>query len=277
MKKLIKRIKFMRIKGLNKAGTAVKLFWLSAILAVISGAMALITQFFAVEHFGWTSTVHRERREIEVPDWARISISSADMPLEVYVHSGDKIIVEYIGESELIIDGDELELRIRRVEDFVFSLFSRDLLNYGMIVRLPERVYREISLTTASGNIYAENIHSELIRVTSRTGNVHLHALEGLVTVSTRQGDINLEFINFTDACSIETESGDVSVLMPERIAVRLDFFTASGLFTSDFFRREYHEHEGDLYLSTGDNSNRFTVRTSSGNLDFHKRNEIIH
>jgi DUF4097 and DUF4098 domain-containing protein YvlB len=176
----------------------------------------------------------------------------------------------------LIIDGNEFEMRIRRVEDFMLSLYSRDVLNYKMTVWLPERVYREITLTTASGNIYAENIKSELIRATSRTGNVHLYAIEGLVTVNTRQGSIELEFVNFTDACSVETESGSVTVIMPERIAVRLDFFTASGLFTSDFFRREFNAHEGDLYLSSGENPNRFTVRTGSGDLSFYTRDETI-
>jgi len=170
-------------------------------------------------------------------------------------------------------------LRIRRHEDFMLSLYSRDVLNYKMTVYLPERVYREITLTTASGNIYAENIHSELIRATSRTGNVHLYALEGLVTVSTRQGNISLEFINFTDVCSVDTEGGDINVIMPERFAVKLDFFTSSGIFTSDFFSEEYETYEGDLYFSTettGENPRRFTVRTNTGNLDFHKRDETI-
>jgi hypothetical protein len=277
MKKILKRIRFMHIKGLNKARAAVKLFWLFLSLAVIFGVLAVIMQLFAKPLFGWESTVHRELREIELLSSIRsISINSADIPLEVYTYDGDKIIVEYIGESALIIDEDELELKISRVEDFMLSLYSIDILNYKMTVRLPAETYREIKLTTASGEITARNIHTELLSITSRTGNINLYAIEGLITASTRQGDVYAEFINFADVCSIETDSGSVTVLMPERIEVNLSFFTDTGRLTSDFFRREYHAHEGDLYLKTGVNPLRFTVRTGSADLHFHKRNEII-
>ncbi|MCL2019685.1 MAG: DUF4097 domain-containing protein [Oscillospiraceae bacterium] len=264
----------MRIKGLSKGSRAVKLFWLFTALALFSGCAALITHLLAHELFGWSSTVHRERREIELSE--QISISSADIPLSVYTHNGDKIIVEYKGETALIIEETDLELRIGREEDFALSLFSMDKLNYEMKVWLPEYSYKEIKLTTASGDIYAEKIRAELTAVTSRSGDVSLYGVEGLIAVNTRYGDVNAEFINFTDSCAIDVETGAVSVIMPTRFDVKLDFLTASGLFTSDFFRKEYYLHAGDLYLSTGVNSIRFTVRTVSGNLDFHKRDETV-
>jgi hypothetical protein len=264
----------MHIKGLNKAGVPLKLFRLFVSLAAIFGFLALIMQLFAYELFGWSSTVYRERREIEAPQF--ISVNSADIPLRVYTHSGEKIIIEYIGETALIIDEGENELKISRVEDFTLSLYSTDILNYGMIVRLPAQIYREIKLTSASGDITAENIHAELLSASSRTGNINLRAVEGLIAVSTRQGDVCAEFINFTDACAIETDSGDIKITMPERNAVNLNFLTDAGRLTSDFFRREFNAHEGDLYLAAGENPIRFTVRTSSGNLEFMTRNEVI-
>jgi hypothetical protein len=276
MKKLLKRIRFMHIKGLNKARPAVKLFWLFTSLAVIFGTLALLTQLFANRLFGWESTVYRERREVELSS-LYISINSANLPLEVYTYDGEKVLVEYIGETKLIILEDELELRIEREEDFTFSLFSSDVLNYGMKVFLPAENYKEIKLASASGDIRAENLCTELLSVTSRSGSVSLYAIEGLITVSTRQGDINAEFISFTEACAIETESGGVHVLMPEAAAVNLTFLTDTGTLTSDFFRRDYYAHEGDLYLITGVNPHRFTVRTGSGSLIFNTRDEAIH
>jgi hypothetical protein len=264
----------IRIRGLNKSRPAVKLFWLFASLAAAFGVLAVITQHFAFELFGWTSTVHRERRELESSLY--ISINSADIPLRVYTHDGSRIIVEYIGETALLIEEEENELKISRVEDFTLSLFSRDVLNYGMTVLLPRQTYREVKLTSASGDIHAVNINSELFSATSRTGSVNLHAVEALIAVSTRQGDVNAEFVSFTDSCAIETDSGDVSVNMPPRSAVDLTFLTDTGRLTSDFFRREYRAHEGDMYLITGDNPHRFTVRTGSGSLFFNKRDEAI-
>ena len=274
MKKLLKRIRFMHIKGLNKAGIPIKLLWLFISLTVIFGTLAIVTQLLAAELFGWESTVHRERREIESSLY--ISINSADIPLEVYTHDGDKIIIEYISETTLIVEEDELELKISRVEDFTLSLFSRDVLNYGMVVRLPQQTYREIKLSSASGDISVKNINAELLSITSRSGDISLRETEGLITVSTRQGGVYAEFLNFTDACAIETDSGSIKVLMPERAAVNLTFLTDTGRFTSDFFRSRYHCHEGDLYLASGANPLRFTVRTGSADLDFHKRDEIV-
>jgi hypothetical protein len=266
-----------RIKGLSKSSPAVKLFWLFAVLALLSGGAALLTQMFAGELFGWTPTVHRERREVAFTP--SISINSTDIPLEVYTYDGEVIIVEYIGESALIIEEDEFELRIHRVEDFTISLFSTDILNYGMTVWLPKQSYKAIRLTTASGDIRAENIETELLSVTSRTGNISLCNIEGLLSVSSRYGDVWAEFVNLTDAAAIDTESGRVEIIMPARIDVRLDFLTDRGYFTSDFFRREYDSHQGDLFLSTGPagaNLVRFTVRTSSGSLYFYTRDESV-
>jgi hypothetical protein len=263
-----------RIKGLSGGRPAVKLLWLFAALAIISGSIALLAQLFAEELFGWTPTVYRERREI---DFARsISISSADIPLKVYSYSGDKIIVEYIGESALIIEEDELELKISRDENITLSLYNRAMLSYGMTVWLPAETYKELKLTSASGNIHARNIMAEFITINSRTGSINLYGTEGLIAVTTRYGDIRAEFINLTDACALDTERGNVEVVMPARLGVLLNFFTDTGSFTSDFFRRDYDNHKGDLYLSIGANPVRFTVRTGSGNLHFYKRDETV-
>ncbi|MDR2531668.1 MAG: DUF4097 domain-containing protein [Oscillospiraceae bacterium] len=264
----------MRIKGLSKGSPAVKLFWFFASLALLSGGAALLAQIYAHELFGWTSTVHRERREVTPAE--RVNISSADIPLEVFTYDGEKIIVEYIGESALVIAEDESGLRIFREEDFTLSLFSTDILNYAMTVWLPKQTYKEVRLTTASGDINAENISAEFISVTSRTGNIDLYDIEGLASISTRYGDVKVEFVNFTDICVIDTETGKTEVIMPTRFPVRLDFLTDTGSFTSDFFRREYDGHQGDLYLVTGVNPVRITVRTGSGSLYFCTRDESV-
>jgi hypothetical protein len=179
-----------KIKGLSKEDRAVKLMWLSALLALVCGLIALVSQHFAAELFGWSSTVYRERHEL-TPN-RHITINSADIPLEVYTYDGDTVIVEYIGETPLIIIDDELELRISRVEDFTLSLFSLDRLNYKMQIWLPGDYfehYDEIRLFSASGDIYAENIRTLSLTATSRNGNVTLVGIEGEIAVDTRFGE----------------------------------------------------------------------------------------
>jgi len=243
----------------------------------MSGSAAVITQFFAAELFNWQSTVYRERRIIEAADI--VSIHSADMNLEIYSHSGSQIIIDYIGETALLTEKSDFEVRIGKDEDFSFSLFSLDRFNYNMRVGLPVREYKELRLTSASGNISAERVHAGQITVTSRSGNVTLFSVSGFIDINTRFGDVNTEFVSFADACRIDTETGSVTVVMPDVAGVDLSFFTQSGSFSSDFFGEAFLEaarFQEDLYLSSGVNHKMFTVRTNTGNLVFYKRIEFI-
>jgi hypothetical protein len=265
--------RFFRVKGLSKNNHAGKLLWISVSLAVICGSLAVVTQLFAEELFGWNSTVHRERAALEPNRF--ISINSADMPLEVYTYDGDKVIIEYIGETELVIIEDELELKISRIEDFTLSLFSTDKFNYKMTVWLPNEnhmLYDEIKLTSASGNLSARNIRADFIYATSRNGNINFHGAEGEIIIATRTGDVRLEFINFTDRIKVETDTGNIKVLMPERYGVKLSYVTESGRFTSDFFSERFNAQAGDVYLNEGANPIEFTVFTDTGELEFYKR-----
>ena len=186
--------RFFKVRGLSRGNAAKKLLWLSLSLALISGTLAIVTQLFAEGLFGWSGTVHREY--IELTPNRYISVSSADMPLEVYVHDGGMVIVEYIGETELFILEDELELKIGRVEDFTLSLFSRDRFNYKMRVGLPGNYYeyyKEIYLTSASGNISAEGLKTEILIITSRNGDITVRGIEGEIIADTRFGVLEVE------------------------------------------------------------------------------------
>jgi DUF4097 and DUF4098 domain-containing protein YvlB len=113
------------------------------------------------------------------------------MPLDVRVHGGGRIIVEYIGETALLIDEDELELKISREEDFALSLFSRNKLSYKMTVYLPDIQYEEIKLSSASGDIFIENVRSHILSATSRSGNIKTDNVEAVLDLNTRFGIID--------------------------------------------------------------------------------------
>jgi hypothetical protein len=244
--------RFFRVRGLEKGRAAVKLFWVTAAFALACAVLAVITQFFAAELFKWSSSVHREHLELEPNRY--LSINSADMKLEVYTHDGDKIIVDYIGETELLIEEDELELKISRVEDFALSLFSRDKFNYILRVGLPAGNiirFESIKLYSASGDISAERIRAGEFYVTSRSGNISLTSITADVTVNVR--------------------SSDVVILQPDWNGIALDFFTNSGVFCSDFFDEPYAAHEGDIHLQRGGEALLFAVHTDTGNLTFNE------
>lgn len=267
---ILRILRMKRIKGLYKGSTAERLLRLFILLALLSGIAAVLLQFLAVRRFGWEPTVYRERHEVDFNP--RLSINTSNMPLEVFAHDGEKIIIEYTGETALLINEDSDFLRISREEDFKISLFSRDMLNYKMTVWLPRKAFREIKLSTVSADISAQELTAESFAASSRSGNVTLRDVRGIISVNTRFGDVELVFDEFSEPCAVETDAGNVSVLMPGSFGVRLDYFTDGGKFTSDFFGREFKNHKGVLYMVSGANPVHFTVRTNSGNLVFHKR-----
>ena len=193
MKRIFKKFRsfriFRKIKSRTEGNKILRLFWIFTLSAVLSGSLAVVTHLYGETLFGWTATVHRERREIAVNDY--ISINSADMPLDVRVHGGGRIIVEYIGETALLIDEDELELKISREEDFALSLFSRNKLSYKMTVYLPDIQYEEIKLSSASGDIFIENVRSHILSATSRSGNIKTDNVEAVLDLNTRFGIID--------------------------------------------------------------------------------------
>ena len=176
-----------RVRRQRKEDRAVYFFWAAVSAAIICGGAAVILQVFALIG-GWEPTVHRERLEFDFTQY--ISVSSADIPLEVFTYNGDKIIVEYAGETALIVQQDALELTIRRDEAAAFSFFSGDMLNYRLQVFLPDMLYRDIKLSSSAGTITAGNVRATLFNVNSRTGAVNISVPESF--------EVRLSFITET-------------------------------------------------------------------------------
>ncbi|MCL2108450.1 MAG: DUF4097 domain-containing protein [Oscillospiraceae bacterium] len=272
---IAKILLIMRINRLHRAAlfeSPERLLRLFVILTIISGTVAILLQFAAVHLFNRGSTVYREHLSIELGSHLQISISTANTPIEVYTHNSDTILIEYTGENPLWIDETPEFLRIGTADGFKFSLFSLGQLSYCMKIYLPQITYAELRLSAVSGDIYAENITADFINISTRSGGIKLHEPDGIVSINSRTGDIALTFGRFDEPCAVESDTGDIAVLMPPENDLRLNYFTDTGRFTSDIFRPELNGWQGDLYLTKGANQTRFTARTISGNLSFLER-----
>jgi len=205
-----------RIKSVPEEDRAVYLLWAFISLMLVSGGAAIIMQFIAQSTFGWKPTVHRERFEFDSVEY--ITISSSDIPLDVFTYDGDKIIVEYTGETAPHIRKDDFELSIHKEEVFAFSFFSGDVLNYGIQVFLPDRLYRDIKLSSAAGDITVHGIRATLLNINSRTGRVDVRVPDGFelrLSYITETGTLTSDFTNseLENAAwyTVRTVSGDLN------------------------------------------------------------------
>lgn len=251
--------------GFNRFSTAGKLLMLFAAAAAVSGMGALTIQFFAADLFGWESTVYRE--EYSLPFKSYLNINVTNIPLYIDIYDGDEIKISYKNETALLIEENEYSYTISQDADFAFSLFSLDFLDYSATILLPDRVYREVVITSASGNVEFLRAYARSLDITSRSGSITVTEAVGNMRLKTVYGNIDADFISFGENCLLESESGDITVKMPGDRLVWLEFLTENGSFTSDFFKNEYKNRRGDFFMANSESAKKLSVCTKSGNL----------
>lgn len=239
------------------------------IAALLSGIGAVIFQLLAVKLFGWQSTVHRE--EINLPFKAYLNINVTNIPLKVDIYDGEEIKISYINETAVFVEENEYSYTINQDADFALSLFSLDVLNYHIEILLPDKIYREVQITSASGNVEFLNTYTKSLDITSRSGDITVNYAVGNIRLKNASGNIAVQFTDYNEISSLENRSGNITVEMPSGRAVWLEFLTETGVFTSDFFRKEYKDIKGDIFLASKENAKKLSVNTTSGNLSFMK------
>lgn len=251
-------------KGINLP-KAKKLLIIFTAAALISGSAAVLTQIAAVGIFGWKSTVYRE--EYSLPFKSYLNINVTNIPLYIDIHDGDEIIILYKNETALIIEENDYSCTISQDADFAFSLYSLDLLDYSLRIMLPDKVYREVTISSASGNVEFLKAYALSLNINSRSGDIAVTEAVGNMRLKNRYGNITADFIEYRENCFLESESGSVTVTMPRDRLIKLEFLTESGSFTSDFFKKEYKNRAGNFFTVNGENAKILSVTTSSGNL----------
>lgn len=254
-----------RFKGISRLSRPGMLFVLFAAAAVVSGTGAAVLQIFSAELFGWESTVYRE--EYSLPFKSYLNFNVTNIPVYFDIYDGDEIKILYSNETALLIEENEYSYTISQDADFAFSLYSLDFLDYSATVLLPDRVYREVTVTSASGDIEFLRVYARSLDITSRSGNIKVTEAVGNMRLKTVYGSIDAEFISFDDSCLLESESGNITVAMPENRLVWLEFLTETGSFTSDFFNEEYKNRKGDFFKANHENAKKLSVSTKSGDL----------
>lgn len=166
-----------------------------------------------------------KREEISISDKAEgleISDISSDVQI-ISTDADDKISVEYTDS----IDGGLYDFE---VEEGILKIVKTRTTRYNdesnIVVKLPGKKYKTISVKTTNGNIELYGIEASVYNLNTENGDIEGH-LKGkyedyMVKVKAKNGDSNLQdnIVNKENKIDIEIKNGDVDIQFMEEKSV---------------------------------------------------------
>lgn len=216
---------------------------------------------------GFQSTFISERLEFEGVNYINVNTTNLDLTIKTY--DGDKIIAEYENDSPIVSDtSDNSKLKLTQSDDFTLSLFSMKMFSYKMTLYIPENNYRELYFGSISGDVRVEGVVAEYLELDTKSGDIYADNLNSKVSVNTESGKVKLSFNAFLNTANITSGNGNTEIILPDFAAVKLDFITNGGRFTSDLFEKKYNSRIGDVSEEFGKNPFDLNVTSDTGNLE---------
>ena len=239
------------------------------VLCGISLALCAATQLIAVQS-GFKSTFLSDRMEFDRVNY--ITVNTTNLDLTVKMYGGDKIVAEYENDSPIIADlSDNSRLKLTQSDDFTLSLFSLKMFSYKLTLYIPEGEYRELVFSSISGDITAEKLNAEYLELTTKSGSITAEQVDCKLKTLTESGKTTLMFAEFRSTANIQSGSGDISAAIPAGAAVKLDFITDRGTFTSDIFERKFNGRIGDVLETRGSDPHSLNVTSGTGSLEIYE------
>lgn len=140
-------------------------------------------------------------------------------------------------------------------------------------VRLGDSKVEKLRITTASGDIYATKAEGEF-SISSMSGTVMLDDGSGCGAVETTSGDVRLSLTELTGDLEMISSSGEVMLILPEKIALEFEADTNSGnintFFDDALSFSKSGNHAGGAVGGGGDRT--LDITTTSGDIMIKKQ-----
>lgn len=198
-----------------------RLLIITAAAAVIFGALA----------FAFRNAEHDNAAEgdeyFAVCDY--IEINLVRLNAEILPYDGDEIRVCYKNNLPLIIEQGDNKITVSEDESFVISLFPSASTSFGVRVYLPERSYREISVSTGGGNVTVGRVDGRTLSVMTESGDIACKNAVSQFNLSTTDGYISVDIEAVMRNSSILSRKGNVDIFVSEKASVAIEFETVTG------------------------------------------------
>ncbi|MED4753990.1 DUF4097 family beta strand repeat-containing protein [Brevibacillus choshinensis] len=212
-----------------------KLFGLCLLLFIV-GAAGLVWLFSKQEYFTFSLKEVKEERMVS-QSFKGLNLSTDSTDVIIGQSNQSSAIVRLVGNaadqqlerlqftSDVSPDGT-LNVTVR--EQNHLNLFFMGNGHLQVEVLLPDAVYENIRLETATGDIKSSALQAKQANLTSSTGEIELAGFIGeQLTVDTDTGDMKL--LQIRSAVKVESSTGDINKLVLSELTHNVDIRTDTG------------------------------------------------
>lgn len=246
-----------------KKSKAETVFWISAFTALIFGGLAVLSHIVLNNILGvYKSNVSREVLEFEPVNY--IEINALNVDVNVSCWEGEMIQIIYNCDSPPVIETTGSKVSLSQEANFVITMLALDKFDFGITVKLPEKQFKRLKVTTNSGNIYTDDIPSEILSLTAVSGDIYAKQIKSQLILDNEKGSSVLGFNGLENDVLIETNNGNVEMTVPKDDLYLLQFQTRKGQLISP---REEQPIKQSITKSYGETPHRLAINTVSGEV----------
>ncbi|ASS74289.1 hypothetical protein CIG75_04340 [Tumebacillus algifaecis] len=195
---------------------AIKITAATVLICLILGA--------ALSAYTWFNREARDYDEHTTFDGNKVTavqVRAFSTDVNLLKSNDDNVHVDFTGqvlrggiggrEYELNTDlqGETLSIELRHKSHFQLGILEER--NLRLEVRVPEKLYNELSVTTASGDVQATGQQAETMTIKTSSGDIRGRDLQGKrLQVSSTSGEQDLQ--NMIGEVHLESTSGDITL-----------------------------------------------------------------
>lgn len=196
--------------------------------AILFGAAAY--HFRNAEH----DSVFRE--ELSFPLCEYIDIDLLKLPVTIIPYDGERISITYTSDLPLLFSTGDNLLKVTESEEFVISLFTGRNNDFGLYMYLPNRLFRDISVYSGTGNIKIGRVDCNNLSVITNSGDIRCENLLSRGSFTTTSGRISINYDEIVTEAEIFSRNGDVDLNFPNKSSVAVEFETQTGSCVTDLW-----------------------------------------
>lgn len=204
-------------------------------------------------HFGGSGKSSVAGGEYLYDTVSYIEINALTIDVHVKTYDGDKIKLVYANDTALSVNEGDNKITITQNNDFVISFFAFRQFSYEMTLYLPDEIYRDIFISTTTGNISADNLNCNSLELATKSGEITADSVKSAFKASSVSGGISCSYYALIQDCDIASKTGSVTVELPEKTRFMLYFTTKSGSISSSVFLNGEPVRESFRYARGGD------------------------
>lgn len=192
-----------------------------------------------------------------------------EVVFEGYIRTSDEGNIH-----ELEVDNNNGTVRIRtgRKEKSIVSVNSG--CSFTLDVKVPEGIIKDLEIEVNVGEVKVSDIQLDELKVDSDVGDIKVENVSSAwVDVSSDVGDLNISLNEVQGDITLDSDTGDVKITIPENSDVMIDAYTNVGSIKSFIPGKEDRGVTGDkLEKSLGDGTHKLKLSTDVGSIHIGKK-----